>query len=168
VVGLSAGLADRLEIGVHMAYAADEESVNGGHAKIQVYRRGDTAIAVEANVLGTDGDDAVGLAAASLSRCLGSDCSSIATFHAGALVATDEGAEQQLPLLGGASLVAGDSTFKFVLEVYSLEIDHERLFGGMTGMRLSGRQLAFDLGIAFVAAGDGGGAVPVMGLTLRP
>jgi hypothetical protein len=163
---ISAGVTDRIEIGAHVAYE-DEESIKGGHLKVQVLRQDGTAFSVEATLLGTDGDEGAGMAAANLSTCLDRECGSVATLHGGVLYATDQ-SDDQVPFFGGASLVVGGGSFKFLSEAYSLQIDHERLIGGMFGMRISGRQFGFDLGVAFAATDNGGGALPVLGLTLRP
>jgi hypothetical protein len=168
MAALSVGVTDRVEVGGHIIYGDDDESIKGGSVKVQVYRQARTAIAVEANLLGTDGDEVAGLASASLSHCIDAGCGAIASLHAGALLSSEESPDEQVPLLGGVSLVLGGGHIKFLTELLTIEIDHERLVGGMFGMRFSSRQFAFDIGTAFAVAGDGGGAIPVMALTLRP
>jgi hypothetical protein len=164
---LAVGVTDRIQIGAHVLYGDEGDSIEGGSIRAQIYRHAGTAVALEADLLGTDGHDAAGMASATLSQCLDSACGSIASVHAGALVSTDEG-EQQVPVLGGVSLIAGAGSFKFIGELLSVEIDHDRLVGGTVGMRIGGRQFAFDLGIAFAGSGDDGGALPVIAVSARP
>jgi hypothetical protein len=167
VAAVSAGLTDRLEVGAHLVHAEDEgESVRGGHVKVQVLRQARSAIAIEANLLGTDGDEGVGLVMASMTSCIDAGCDTIASLHGGALYSTDGGDE--IPLVGGISLVGGGGTFKFFGELYTAEADSERLIGGTLGMRFSGRQFAFDLGVAVAGSGGHAAAVPVAAVSLRP
>lgn len=167
VAAISVGVTDRIQVGAHVVYADGGDSVEGGSLRLQVYRHAGTAVALETSLIGTDGHDAAGIATATLSQCLDSACGSIASFHAGALFSTDEG-ERQVPILGGVSLIAGDGPIKFTGELLSIEIDHDRLFGGTFGMRLGGRHFAFDLGIAFAGGGGDGGAIPVIAVSGRP
>lgn len=168
-------ITDWLEVGVGgigiMAY--ELEGVPSVHAKVQLWRNRDTALAIGLSHYAAPSDESITVPTIALSTCVdGPRCGVLISATVNALVfgkheyyGYDDGGLDPLVAVGG-SLVMG-STVQFVGELNATTEGDDLYLLGYGGARFNSRRVAFDAGVAIGATEDEAVPFPFLGMTGR-
>jgi hypothetical protein len=175
VGSVAAGLGGGIEVSADVGAIADDVGSIGGGVKITVAHSRTVALAATASYhrmsddcYDCSSDDGLWAVGGVVSTCIGETCSSLLSAGGGVMGVADD--DDKIGYVTG-SLVAGSGSFRPILEGAALLGDGGGVLG-FAGARIGGKRVAFDAGIGFVVAddgGDGGAAgAPMIGLSIRP